>query len=118
MGRPLDRQADLLAAMRELNERGADWVVVTSGAQPVIATHAGKQWQVATPTVEVVNPIGSGDCFSAALAWGLMSGEPMERCLSLAVAAGAENATRLLPAQITRDRILEMAERIVVEPLI
>ena len=40
-GRSLDDDADLLAAMRELNRLGAQWVVVTQGAEAVWVSFIG-----------------------------------------------------------------------------
>ena len=117
VGRSVDRPAELLAVMRELNERGAQWVVVTQGGRPVYATHAGQAWQIAPPEVEVLNPIGSGDCFAAALAWRYSLGEPMLEGLRWAVAAGAENARHILPARLDPRRVRELAPRVRLQPV-
>jgi 2-dehydro-3-deoxygluconokinase len=41
----------------------------------------------------VVDRVGGGDCFAAALIAALLRGDPMERALSFAVAAGALKLT-------------------------
>jgi fructose-1-phosphate kinase PfkB-like protein len=53
----------------------------------------GADWQVATPAVRAVNPVGSGDCFAAALTLALQRGDGVAAALRLAAGAGAANAT-------------------------
>ena len=42
LGRPLDTDEELRSAMRELNRRGAQWVIVTQGGGPVWLSSADK----------------------------------------------------------------------------
>ncbi len=105
LGSDLTNDAELHRAMHEINERGAEWIVVTSGAAPAWASSRGKLYQVAASPTEVLNPIGSGDCLMAGLAWGLRQGmEPLE-AICLGMAAAAENVGRLLPADIDPQRV-------------
>lgn len=58
------------AASRAALELGARAVVVTLGANGAFAVHGGKEVRVAAPRVDVVDTIGAGDAFGAALvAW-------------------------------------------------
>jgi 5-dehydro-2-deoxygluconokinase len=45
-------------------------------------------------SVQVVNGLGAGDAFAAAVGWGLLRGQPAERILAAANTAGAIVATR------------------------
>jgi 1-phosphofructokinase family hexose kinase len=114
VGRPLATEADLHAAMRELNERGAEWVIVTQGASAVYASARGELWQAVPPPVaEVVNPIGCGDCLAAGIAVGLDAGCDVVDALRLGIAAASENLRSPLPARIERaavERLLETVE--------
>ncbi|MEX2112427.1 MAG: PfkB family carbohydrate kinase [Pirellulales bacterium] len=106
LGDDLRDDAALHRAMHAVNEQGAQWVVITSGAAPVWASSQGRLYRFATPPVEVQNPIGSGDCLMAGLAWGLLDGmEPLE-AICLGMAAAAENVTRILPADVDAPRVL------------
>ena len=61
---------DLGAAARDLLGRGARLVVVTLGADGAFGVTADRQVHVPAPTVQVVDTIGAGDAFGAALlAW-------------------------------------------------
>lgn len=100
VGRSLTEDQDLHAAMREINESGAGWVVVSDGARAVWVRGAGRLYRYEPPPVEVVNPIGAGDCLAAGLAWGLQLGLDVPRAVALGMAASAENVRQLLPARL------------------
>lgn len=119
LGRTLDRgietEADLLAAMRDMNARGAEWVVVSQGGRRVWISSASSRLAIDPPRVELVNPIGSGDCLAAGIAMGLASGQAMPEAVALGVAAAAENVRRLLPARI--DPVAVHQLRAIVSPV-
>lgn len=100
IGRPLENDADVWQAMRELRDRGAEWVVVTNGPHEVFAVHGEDRWRFAPQKVEVVNPIGCGDCFTAGVAWSLQQGSEMQSAIGSGMAASGLNATQLMPARI------------------
>ena len=84
--------ASALDAAVALVERGATLAVVTDGADEVAAADASATWRLSVPTVEVVNPVGSGDSFNAALSLALMDGADLPTALARGVAAGSANA--------------------------
>jgi tagatose 6-phosphate kinase len=84
--------AEGLELARRLCAAGADAAVLTSGAAGAAGVLGGAEWQVVTPPVQAVNPVGSGDCFSAGLILALQRGESAAAALRLAAAAGAANA--------------------------
>ena len=80
-GRALDDDAELLAAMRELNRLGAQWVVVTQGAEAVWISSSERVYRLAPPRIaEVVNPIGCGDCSGRRHCLGDATGRFDRRC--------------------------------------
>jgi tagatose 6-phosphate kinase len=116
LGQTLCDDAALVAAMRDLNQRGAVWVVVTEGSRAVWATSAEGVFRLQPLAVaRVVNPIGCGDSLAAGLAWGLSRGyEPLES-LAIGIAAAAQNAGQLLPARVDGVLAMEQSRRIVIE---
>ncbi len=105
LGADLADDAALHRAMHEINERGAEWVIISNGSAPAWTSSRGKLYQVAVSPTNVINPIGSGDCLMAGLAWGLRRGmEPLE-AICLGMAAATENVSRLLPADIDPQRV-------------
>ncbi len=100
VGADLQSEADLFAAMRELNALGARWVVVTDGPHQVYVTGPGEAFTVEPlPVTQVVNPIGCGDCLAAGLAFGLANGDTLARSLQIGLRAAADNVQQLLPAR-------------------
>jgi 1-phosphofructokinase family hexose kinase len=115
--RKLDSDADLLAAMRDLVEQGAESVLVTQGAGPAFFVTRDSQLQFTPPRVDVVNPIGCGDCVAAGIAVGIAEGLPLAESVRLGMAAAAENATMLLPARLNRAKVNSRVESVIVSNL-
>lgn len=82
------RVAAAAAAAAGLRDRGADAVVVTLGADGMLAMTADGSW-LATTTPVSGNPTGAGDAVAAALARGLALGSPWPDRLAEAAALGA-----------------------------
>jgi 1-phosphofructokinase family hexose kinase len=111
LGRTLTDDQELVAAMRELNQRGAQWVVVTAGKAAVWISSSDGLWRIEPPSVQpVVNPIGCGDCVAAGIAAGLAEKQSVPDAICLGLAAAAENVSQLLPARIDRKRVDERAQ--------
>lgn len=100
VGRPLTDEADVWRAMTELQELGAEWVVVTNGPGEVFVTHGSDRWRFMPPRVDVINPIGCGDCFTAGFAWAQQQGGTPLEAIQAGIATAAQNATQLLPARL------------------
>lgn len=109
------QDADLIAAARDICRRGAQWVIVTDGPNPTWLVSSSEAFKLTPPVVEVVNPIGAGDCFTATLAWAIDRGEAMVDAARLAIAAASEDAKLLLPARFDPRRIEARAEEVLVE---
>lgn len=91
-------QAVADAAM-ELRERGADTVVVTLGAEGMLAVTKDGTWLAGSTRVSG-NPTGAGDAVAAGLAHGLVHGCPWPNRLSHAAALGAAAVTAPVAGQI------------------
>lgn len=115
VGRELNSDDDLVAAMRELNAAGAQWVLVTQGAHAVWLTSATDCLRFQPPIITPVNPIGSGDSLAAGIGWGLANGDDITRAVQLGIAAGVENAIQLLPGRVAAEAVIERAGTIDVE---
>lgn len=100
VGRRLEDETAVLSAMRELQERGAQRVVVTAGAGAVLAWDGRNAWKITVPTIHPRNPIGSGDAFTAGMVWRLLRGEDLGEACRWGAAVGAANALSLLPGEI------------------
>jgi len=118
VGRALNTDDDLLAAMRELNHRGARWVVITQGSQPVWVSSCAEVYCLHPPPVDpIVNPIACGDAMAATIAWATRGGRPIVDAVRLGVAAAAENLRQLLPSRLDPAKVQDQAEHVRVERL-
>ena len=91
-----DSAVRAVRASRLLHRRGARRAVVTAGAAGAALTTAAGSWWLPAPRVNVVNPIGAGDCFAAGAALALLAGaaDPDVVRRGMAVAsASCETAT-------------------------
>jgi len=114
-GRPLLEETDVLSAMRELHGRGAQRVVVTAGAAPVLAFDGRSFWRIHSPRITVANPIGSGDAFTAGLVWRLLQGEDLGEAGRWGAAAGAANALTFMPGDLDKADVDRLVREVVVE---
>jgi len=116
VGRPLETDEQLLGAMRSLNDRGAQWVVITQGSGPVWVTSRREAYRLIPAKPErVVNPIASGDAVAATIAWATLDGRPMVDAVRLGIAAAGQNLRSLLPCRLDPTRLEREAERVRVE---
>ena len=116
LGRNLDDDGELVRAMRELVVGGAAHVVVTDGPRAVWLMSEEQTVRLQPPQIDVVNPIGSGDCLAAGMAWGLERGERLIEAVRLGIAAATENARQLMPADIDSRSVLANAESVTLTP--
>ena len=101
--------------MREVVSKGAAWIVVTNGPAETIVSDGRSFWKLATPKVNVVNPIGSGDSFAAGLAVGLTDGKDVPEACVLGVACGAANAMTELAGQVRREDAEKLQAQVAIE---
>ena len=115
IGRPSADEPDTMQAMRELCERGAQRVVVTSGKEPVLAFDGKNFWRITVPQIKAVNTIGSGDAFTAGLVWRLVRGDDLGEACHWGGAAGAANALTPMPGEVSYEDIERLARDVEVQ---
>ena len=86
---------DAEQAVRELLRRGVGTVVMKRGPKGVTGFEGGRRFEVPGVEAEVVNGLGAGDAFAAALGHGVLRGLDLEETLRRANSAGAIVAGRL-----------------------
>ena len=87
--------ADPERAAHRLLDLGVELVLVKKGAEGVLVATRDGMATVAPQLIQVVNGLGAGDAFGAALIHGLLSGWSPVRCAEYGNAAGAIVASRL-----------------------
>jgi tagatose 6-phosphate kinase len=112
LGRELRRDEELFEAMRELNRRGAEWVLVTDGPNPAYASCANELYRLQPVPALTLNPIGCGDCMAGAVAWAVGSGQPPLDALRYGLAAAADKLSRPLPGSVERAAVERLAQSV------
>lgn len=115
VGRALTGEEEVRSAMRELVERGAQRVVVTAGAEPTLAFDGQRFWRIASPRVTAVNPIGSGDSFTAGLVWRLLRGDDLGEACRWGSATGAANALTAMAGEVNRADMERLVREVTAE---
>ncbi|WP_437224349.1 1-phosphofructokinase family hexose kinase [Planctomicrobium sp. SH661] len=109
VGRSLAADEDLLKAMRDYNDWGVRWVVVSDGAKGVWVTSDDIAVKFIPPSIEVVNPIGCGDALASGIACKLEYNDDVLAAVRFGMGAAAHNAEQLLPARLDPRRCDELA---------
>jgi 1-phosphofructokinase family hexose kinase len=105
VNRKIESDEDLKSAIRSMIDMGAQWAVVTHGASVTIVSDGREFWRIATPKVDAINPIGSGDSVAAGIAMGLIDGASVPDACALGVACGAANAMTELGGHVNPDDV-------------
>lgn len=91
IGRKVTGEDEILAAAREIHERGVKYVVVSLGAKGALLVSDAGAYVGRPPKIELVNPVGSGDTMVGALAYGIERQLSVDEMLRLAIAAATAN---------------------------
>jgi 1-phosphofructokinase family hexose kinase len=114
-GRELNGPGEVPAAARRLQEFGADWVLVSLGAEGACLVSSRGEWWAAGLEVPVVNPAGAGDGMTACLALAHVRRWPEEEALRWAVAVSASIVTTRGTAELRRGDVDRLLDRVRVE---
>lgn len=93
LGRQVATDDEVLAAGRELLERGPRAVVISMGGRGSLLIEAGRAVRAVPPDVRFRSAVGSGDSMVAGLAMAMAKGQDLAEGLRLGTAAGAATAT-------------------------
>jgi 1-phosphofructokinase family hexose kinase len=118
--RDLHSDEDVVAAARELQQAGAQWVIVTDGPHPLHAIGPDAAYRVFPPQPHtVVNPIGSGDSLAAGLVAVLQGQESPDipAAIRNGVACAVANLSAVRPALLDPALVEEYRSQVRVEQL-
>jgi tagatose 6-phosphate kinase len=108
----LARSEGDVAGAQELRDAGARMVVITRGAEGLIAVAEGPALLAAPPVAVRGNPTGAGDAASAALAIALADGTPWPQALAEAAALSAAAAAAPVAGAFDAARYGELRARV------
>ncbi|MCD8804270.1 tagatose-6-phosphate kinase [Staphylococcus warneri] len=93
LNQPVDESIEgLKKALNNPIFNDIEWVIVSLGAKGVFAKHHNQFYKVNIPSIEVLNPVGSGDSTVAGIASALLNRESDEQLLKKANTLGMLNA--------------------------
>ncbi len=115
LGEKLPDDRAVLRGMQHLRDRGAARVVITAGAAPAIAFDGHFCWRIKSPNVRAVNPIGSGDAFTAGVACRLVKGDELGEACRWGAAAGTANALTLMAGEVSAEEVQRLVKHVEVE---
>lgn len=106
---------------QEYGKNGRRWLScrelhLSDGANEIKVRHPEGRFRVIPPAVDVRNPVGSGDCYLAALAHARLTGMALTDQLRYAAAAGAANAARIDIARIAPADISALVDDVQILP--
>jgi 1-phosphofructokinase family hexose kinase len=114
---PLPSASDLLGLLQAWGRRGVACAVVTDGPNPALVRLLGRDYRVTPPTIQAVNPVGSGDCLLAGLVDGWLSSLGPDDLLRRAFACAVANALVWDAGAIDPDEVSRQQASLVIEPL-
>lgn len=118
VGRELLTIEETLRATKDLTRSGIEVVIVTMGRSGAVATDGSRSYKAATPDIDFVSAVGSGDAFVAAFIHSLLDGGDIENALRWGTAAGAANAGTMGAGFCQKEEIARLAGKVLVTPVI
>ncbi len=91
---------DIEKKMNEFYLSSGITTILTNGKQETLYTLEGSVRKLYPETIKPINPIGSGDAFTAGLAWSLSKEKPLPEAIDFAHSCGTKNARLLRPGVI------------------
>ncbi|WP_237170777.1 1-phosphofructokinase family hexose kinase [Paludisphaera borealis] len=115
--KPSVTDADVLGLLADWRGRGVTCGIVTDGPDPVLIQYEDRQYRAAPPSIEVVNPIGSGDSMLAGLVDGWLTGGEPETIVRHAIACAAANASVWDAGAVDPETVERLEAEIKLEPI-
>jgi fructose-1-phosphate kinase PfkB-like protein len=112
LGRKLDSADAIFGAAAELRRQGAQWVIVSRGEEPLCVSGPDGDRCFIPPAIRTLNPIGSGDCLSAGMAFGVTRGLSVPEAIRLGMGAAAQNAEALRTSELELHTVRHWADAV------
>jgi len=108
-GESIKSEPQLIDLMGRLISGGAKSVFLTQGKDASYLLEGGTLSKDLPPEIaKHLSPIGSGDCTTAGIAYALGNGDTLQESVKFGLACGSANVESLIPADISRERVLQL----------
>lgn len=117
LGYNLSSEDSIINYLQQLYQKGVKQAFLTNGAESVYAKNFDFMYKVEPPSIDEVDPTGSGDAFTAGLAYGIHNSLTFEETLIISVSLGAANASRSAVCNMSFDDLIMFKDKIAVETI-
>lgn len=114
-GITIESEEDLMNSGKYLLNKGIEMVVISLGEEGSMVFHKDHIYRVIVPTIEAVNPVGSGDSMVAGLALSISRGYDFETMLKVGAACGTANAMESETGKVDQDRMNGIMDKVRIE---
>lgn len=106
---PVESDDQIEELLKRVVKLGAQSVLMTRGEDDAWLVDQHQSLKLTPPAIDKpVNPIGSGDCVTAGIAYKLLSGCSLKEAALFGLACGSANVETPQPAQFDLKRVLEL----------
>ena len=104
-------------AMNEISQKGIRNVVISLGADGVLAADDGRSFRMRTPKVEVKSLTGAGDAMTAGIVYQLSHGIEFQESVRFGAALATSSVLRFEPGDFDADDLHHILLNTVIEPV-
>lgn len=113
----LSSEENKINFLLDLNKQGIKWAFLTDGENPIYASKFDFIYKVEFPKVEVFDSTGSGDAFTAGIAYSVDNSLVFEDTLKLSTKLGMLNATMIETCEVERNLLDDFDPQITIIPI-
>lgn len=104
LNRPVaSKSAALIEALNEPLFEGVQWIIVSLGSDGAFVKYGDQFYKADIPTIEVTNPVGSGDATVAGYASAFIQNKAVEEIIQTSMTTGMLNAAEPVTGYINMD---------------
>lgn len=103
--------------LKNLYSKGIKLAFLTDGAKYFYASKFDFIYKISFPSIETVDSTGSGDAFTAGIAYGLENSLVFDEFVKIATALGIANAAKLETCNVVQQEYEKYLNDIVIEPV-
>lgn len=117
-GIKLSTGEDKINFLKTIDKDGIRIFLLTDGKEPFYASNHSFIYECFPPSLDCINPTGSGDAFVSGFVYAFHNNLPFEESLKLAIACGSLNANSLEVCQVDFNKALELSHSIIVKKIL
>jgi 1-phosphofructokinase family hexose kinase len=113
----LQNDEDKINFLASLYTKNIKQAYLTDGAKPFFASNFDYRFKIVPPSVKTIDSTGSGDAFTAGIAYGWHNDLVFEDALKTAVALGAANASVFDVCDVKINDFEELKTSVIINPI-